>query len=390
MNDVEYLYVGHSLTSSSADKTLARASKFSAEVLGKSSRRKCDCGKHTFGAGECNACKSHKSGNGLAYSSAMVRHQNINVSTARVGFPDSDRPGLDADNPMRRPTDPLPYRQATELAECIRIMGQENAAHCREVVLGEEPASAPTSTPSATTPPTTSPSAAQSTTVSCNPTALTRAQYLASPGTTTTDLGLTTLSGTVTVPAVHTNRTRRGRVVSRTSAALPPITSVFTGAGRFIEGQAIFAGGGSGGCRSGRYDLRWSITRGGAQKIRAGEMEHCSDFQHAFNISLQRFATAVNSVAQSGRVFPSQRAAERHIERLVGKAPADWASTFQCLAQKTLLRDGQGGSRGSHTPIVIRRPPELRRGCRFAEALITGRSLPQVGQRSSSQLIRGC
>ena len=33
----------------------------------------------------------------------------------------------------------LPYREATELLECIRIMGEENGDYCREVVLGDKP-----------------------------------------------------------------------------------------------------------------------------------------------------------------------------------------------------------------------------------------------------------
>lgn len=33
----------------------------------------------------------------------------------------------------------LPYREATELLKCIRIMGEENRDYCREVVLGEKP-----------------------------------------------------------------------------------------------------------------------------------------------------------------------------------------------------------------------------------------------------------
>ncbi len=38
----------------------------------------------------------------------------------------------------------LPHREATNLLECIRIMGEQNAAYCRREVLGEEE---PTSTP---------------------------------------------------------------------------------------------------------------------------------------------------------------------------------------------------------------------------------------------------
>ncbi|HEY4684542.1 MAG TPA: hypothetical protein VII57_00715 [Dehalococcoidia bacterium] len=40
---------------------------------------------------------------------------------------------------VTRPGAPLPYREATELAECIRIMGEANTAYCRQEVLGEKP-----------------------------------------------------------------------------------------------------------------------------------------------------------------------------------------------------------------------------------------------------------
>jgi len=36
---------------------------------------------------------------------------------------------------------PLPYRESTELFECLRLMGQENESYCREVVLGISPPS---------------------------------------------------------------------------------------------------------------------------------------------------------------------------------------------------------------------------------------------------------
>jgi hypothetical protein len=39
----------------------------------------------------------------------------------------------------RRPGAPLSYREATELMACIRIMGNDNQAYCRQEVLGERP-----------------------------------------------------------------------------------------------------------------------------------------------------------------------------------------------------------------------------------------------------------
>ena len=44
-----------------------------------------------------------------------------------------------ADNETGHPGSTLPYRQATELMECLRIMGEENRDYCRQEVLGEAP-----------------------------------------------------------------------------------------------------------------------------------------------------------------------------------------------------------------------------------------------------------
>lgn len=364
-----------------------KASQSNHYVPNKVLQRKCVCAQQKPDD-ECLNCSNslnpnNNEKNNINLTNKVIK-QNFDFPAAKVRAPDYFDSRENNNGEFVQPyTGPLPYRQATELADCIRIMGQENTAHCRSVVLGEE--SVPLgSTNSSSNTQTSTPAS------NCDPTAMTRTQYLAEPGTSQNDFGLTTLRGSVTIPTVHTSSTRRGRVVSPTSAALPPLTSVFTGAGRFVEGQAIFAGGGDGGCRSGRYPLRWTITPSGAQKIKESEQEHCDDFNHAFNISLNRFAAAVNTVAQSGRTFRSQRHAERHIERIVEKPVTDWSNVFQCLARKTLLRDGQRGLRGSHTPHAASHPPTLRRNCQFAEAVITGRSLRQVGQRSSSQLITGC
>jgi len=352
-------------------------------------QRRCACGQHKPETGGCSSCADNFTKEISKRDMSAFQHnvikQNFNFPAARVRMPDyfDSIEGSNSAFEQSR-TAPLPYRQATELTDCVRIMGQENATHCRSIVLGEE------SIPSGSTNYSNN-TQASTPTSNCNPTAMTCTQYLAEPGTSQNDFGLTTLRGSVTIPTVHTSRTRRGRLVSPTSAALPPLTSVFTGAEQFIEGQANFSGDGSG-CPSGRYPLRWRITTSGAQKIKEGEQEHCDDFNHAFNISLDRFAKTVNAVAQSGRTFRSQSHAERHIERIVGIPPADWSNVFECLARKTLLRDGQRGFRGSHTPRPIKHPPTRgrNRDCEFAEAVIAGQSLPQVGQRPSSQVITGC
>ncbi|MEZ4734075.1 MAG: DUF4157 domain-containing protein [Caldilineaceae bacterium] len=145
----------------------------------------------------------------------------------------------------------LPYREATELVECVRIMGEDNAAYCRQEVLGEQPQPTPPPPP----PPP------------CTPTALPRAQYLAQPGTSTDDFGLTRLAGTVSVPVVQTRRVRGGFRLEETAAALPPITSVYTDAGIFTEGTAVFLDSGGAECPSGRYPMRWIIAADGRARF---------------------------------------------------------------------------------------------------------------------------
>ncbi|HEU4561278.1 MAG TPA: DUF4157 domain-containing protein [Longimicrobium sp.] len=225
----------------------------------------------------------------------------------------------------------------------------------------------------------------------CTPTALTRAAYLAAPGTSTGDFGLTVLSGQVTIPVVRTTRVRGGVRVEPTSAALPPITSVFTGPGVFNEDTLTWTQQEPGvGCRTARYPIRWTITGPGAARIMAGEMEHCADFQQAFAISLRRYADAVNALAASRRVFGSARAAEAAVTRTVGVPPARWMEVFECLAARTTLRDGRQGRRGWHTPQVRRVAPRQNNGCAFAEMILEGNALPEVGQHPAATLIQGC
>jgi len=47
------------------------------------------------------------------------------------------REAIDEPNVLRPRSRTLPYREATQLLECIRIMGEQNSAYCRHEVLGE-------------------------------------------------------------------------------------------------------------------------------------------------------------------------------------------------------------------------------------------------------------
>jgi len=225
----------------------------------------------------------------------------------------------------------------------------------------------------------------------CAPKALARQDFLTHQGATTNDFGLTSLATSlVTYPTVSTVAVKGGVVVSPTSAALPQIPSVYTGAGRFVEGDAEVLGQESRGCPSKKYPLLWVIETQGAQKIAEGEQEHCSDYQYAFDISLRRYADAVNAAASSKRVFADDKAADAYFKRTVGVAPADWHDTFVCLAKKSLRRDPTSpGNSSWHTPRPSRLKPDLP-DCNHARAVITGNSLPEVGKHSSAEVINGC
>lgn len=222
----------------------------------------------------------------------------------------------------------------------------------------------------------------------CNPKGLKRADYLKEPGTSVNDFGLTTLSvNAATFPAVVTKKDRGGLKMEPTTAALPTIPSVFTGVDSFVEGEAIFIDqDGTTGCPSGRkLPIRWLIVGSGADKIRDGEQEHCADFQLAFDLSLKRYADAVNGFAASGRRFASQAAAEKTVTRKVGAPPDTWFDVFLCLTRKTLLRD----RRDLHKPHPRTHAPRPGGTCEV-RAIVDGSSLPQVGTVPSADIIKDC
>ena len=284
---------------------------------------------------------------------------------------------------------------AHELAHTVQQEGAGNSATTSDpgqTVLrrdgGDEgkgsdaPAPAPASDEGGEKAPASAPVAASG--ASCDPKGLSRADYLKEPGTTTADFGLTTLSGALTVPAVHVSKSAKGLVLDPTDAQLPPLTSVYTAAGIFIEGEIMSLSDGTE-CRSGKkYPVQWRILPGGAQKIREAEMEHCEDFQYAFAVSLRRYADVVNDLAAKKKVFASQKAAEKYVTGVVGPGPDTWADVFTCLAEKTKLRD----TRNWHTPRPLIKPPQISDNCDFVRAYVS--SVPDVGKHPTPDVINGC
>ena len=236
--------------------------------------------------------------------------------------------------------------------------------------------------------------AAQPATQPCDPQGLSRADYLKQSGTSTDDFGLTRLSGTVGVPAVSASPAGKGKTgvtLDPTDAIFPPLTSVFTKANTFIEGEGIFIGE-QAECPSGKkYPLKWTIDGTGAQKLREAELEHCADYKYAFEISLRRYADAVNDLSKKKMTFASQKAAANYVTKFVGPAPDTWYDKFKCLLDKSQkARDGTKATPGSHTPRPFKIPPRLQNNCEFARAIVSASSLPQVGKVRSPDIIKDC
>jgi hypothetical protein len=90
----------------------------------------CACG------GGCPRCAEHPKG------PVVLRRQ---LRFGEEGFPgETDH---DEEEETRHQPGLLPYREATELSECIRIMGPENMSYCREAVLRERPSPPPPAVP---------------------------------------------------------------------------------------------------------------------------------------------------------------------------------------------------------------------------------------------------
>lgn len=221
----------------------------------------------------------------------------------------------------------------------------------------------------------------------CSPSGLSRQDFLAQAGDNTL-FGLTKLEVVMdatktALPQLQFTAVRGGVTLRPTTAALPPIPSIYTDAGTFTEGTAPVVGPGA--CPEGQYPLRWTITASGAQKIREGEQEHCDDFNRAFDLSAGRYRDVINQLASSGHVFRSEDAARRRLKSQVGFAYDDLPGVFACLVRSTKVRD----HRGWHTPRPHSTPPIGSR-CDFSRAVIDSAGLQQVGPHSSTEVVRGC
>jgi hypothetical protein len=114
--------------------------------------------------------------------------------------------------------------------------------------------------------------------------------------------------------------------------------------------------------------------------LREGELEHCAYYQYAFDISLVKFAAAVNAMAGKDHCTETQEKCEasfhRKLEKKTGVVPDQWATVFMCLAEKSeTVRDKR---QLLHNP---RTRTELSKDCKV-RMVMTG--LPGLGTPPSA------
>lgn len=207
----------------------------------------------------------------------------------------------------------------------------------------------------------------------CDPKPLSRAEFLKQTGIAAKDapFGLTSLAiGDVEFPAVvlvQAPHRKKGEspawTLSQTSAALPdPIPSFYT-TGIFDEETSKEFVVPDGPCQGKYNKATFWIVGNAPNLLKLGELEHCADFQYAFDISLMKFAAAVNDLAGTDRCSDTKEKCEEHfrrkLEKKTGVAPEQWPDVFTCLAMKSqTVRDKR---KLLHDPVT---KTELSKDCR--------------------------
>jgi hypothetical protein len=183
----------------------------------------------------------------------------------------------------------------------------------------------------------------------CAPQPLARPEFLEATGFAAKDapFGLTELAfKDVQFPAVVAEEVpakKKGAkpvwTLSQTATALPdPIPSRYT-VGIFEEETATAIVVPDGPCQGKYNKATYWVVGPMRDLLRDGELEHCADYQYAFDISLVKFAAAVNALAGKGHCADTKEKCEESFHRKLGKKtgvpPEKWPEVFMCLAKKS-------------------------------------------------------
>jgi hypothetical protein len=172
-----------------------------------------------------------------------------------------------------------------------------------------------------------------------------------------------------------------------THAEMPPVYSAFTKAGTFVEGKQICTNSECG-AKKGSGDQHYEITAAGAERLQAGEMEHCNDYREAFGLTLQLYASIINNLAAHERVYSSERQAIEEATQQVGVKPGEMNKKFEQMCEKSLLRDSNHWHEPNYRFPADDHYHQLckkENDCRALE-VIDAKSLPQVDKHPFEEL----
>jgi hypothetical protein len=184
-----------------------------------------------------------------------------------------------------------------------------------------------------------------------------------------------------------------------THAEMPPIKSAYTQAETFQEGNHKFMAFEANGQRvcpnlGGVVPLFWQITEDGANKIWAGEMEHCSDIRAAFDVTLSLYASAINNEAAAERRYTTEKDVINGTKKRLPSIPLDPVNMLNAYGQeieKTRLRDTLRWHEGVTSDS--RKPQE--NNCKGYLGIFSEKSFPEVGdgpgkeKHSSQEVLQG-
>ncbi|MDB4891346.1 MAG: hypothetical protein JWL61_3201 [Gemmatimonadetes bacterium] len=184
-----------------------------------------------------------------------------------------------------------------------------------------------------------------------------------------------------------------------THAEMPPILSAFTKIEKepkeFVEGTAAFA---KDDCTDlwkslqrpvkRRYDIIWQLPDDGAEQFRKAEEEHCQDIRLAFDLTMGRYASAINNLAAAERTYGSEKQVVDEATRRVGVHPDQMLQEFYNAAIKTETRDTNGWHTAKcATKTHCQDPNPALNGCRGYVRRVDAAALPDVGVHPPEEVV---
>ena len=226
--------------------------------------------------------------------------------------------------------------------------------------------------------------------MTCDSNGFSRQDFLARNGNNKDELGRTSITSSPAIlnPSLLKFQQQKGKTVSLLpfQVNLPVIQSLFTQAGDFFEDTSKFFCQQNCDCKSGDYPLKWRILKDGAEKIKAGEQEHCDDFNLSYQLTIFRLATLVNQLSATQQIFADETTARKQIRQAIGFDADNWLNKFNCLNNLSVKRRDKS-SPPLHAPIRRIKIPDIATGCKFMELRISSASFPEIGNHPSVSVV---